>query len=879
MPPPPASNSPVPFDADDTNDDFCFRCHGGGDLLLCDKCDRSYHLYCVDPPLEVAPEGEWACPAHRPGARSRKKEEPLMELDMARGERGQRHKPPRVDAKYQIMPDAMLTDADKRAEAASGAPEGAGTRCWEPDRAPPSADAACAELLAFTHRLLHGETIQSEPRLNEHCHTHLHLCGYSLPLAKRTLLRAHKTLHTLSPSHASELAVHGYGDAEMLMALVGVAHGEGVLLRYCAPGALETLVGLPEVAASGLYAGAGGGAADLGDEASALRDVAAYEAELGRRCKDGVAAWNGAVDALLAKGSVSLEELKAAVDDGAAAHRADVRCLAPGGAAAVSTDLAALVASHAAAKAWHAACAEQLAKPVSPDVLAALLEEGAKVPLVTLAEMADLRGRLERMRAWEAAAQRVVGQPAEMRELTELQREAEALRIKTDEAEGLSSRTAACRKWMGRIHNELLRRTSSRKAVVVRLTVAEVEGLIGEAATLQLSCEEIAQAQEKLEEAAAWSEEARGVLEPPAPVTPEVFDHLNDLAKRIEVINMNLAEQGALDDRLGLVRDWMARAKAARADGESPWQLLMGLVKEAKGSGIQLPEVKLLAEQQAEAAWLGQAELALSGAAQLDDLEQLESDAARLAESPKAVEFAGRISEKLALARRWGERLEEEAVGGSARPGLKEAVSLVSECEADRVLLPQLEALKGTVAQAKAWIDSVRRTQSRSTRGVAVRATLPEMRALFEHGQAPPQPAGGGHPRPDPRGGGGGHRAEAALGAHPDDAAAKAAARSPPPTARAARRGGRRRRGGGGGRRGGRGAELAAAAEAASAPRPRSTARSSRRRTRTRRRRAAAAAAAAAACRRLKELVVQSDNLRSRSASRRRSGCARGACV
>ena len=51
LPPPPVD------EPEDTNDDFCFRCGGGGDLLLCDRCDRSYHLYCVDPPLDVAPEG------------------------------------------------------------------------------------------------------------------------------------------------------------------------------------------------------------------------------------------------------------------------------------------------------------------------------------------------------------------------------------------------------------------------------------------------------------------------------------------------------------------------------------------------------------------------------------------------------------------------------------------------------------------------------------------------------------------------------------------------------------------------------------------------------------------------------------------------------
>jgi histone demethylase JARID1 len=68
--------------------------------MLCDKCDRSYHLYCLDPPLETAPEGEWACPAHS-GVRSRKKEKELLELG-DRGDRGMRHKPPRLDAKYQV---------------------------------------------------------------------------------------------------------------------------------------------------------------------------------------------------------------------------------------------------------------------------------------------------------------------------------------------------------------------------------------------------------------------------------------------------------------------------------------------------------------------------------------------------------------------------------------------------------------------------------------------------------------------------------------------------------------------------------------------------------------------------------------------------------
>lgn len=95
----------VEEDPVDTNDDFCFVCRGGGDLLLCDKCTNSYHLHCLDPPLESPPEGEWACPAHKPG-RKRSKELGQLERDQemraqaAAG--GFRPKPPRTDARYQV---------------------------------------------------------------------------------------------------------------------------------------------------------------------------------------------------------------------------------------------------------------------------------------------------------------------------------------------------------------------------------------------------------------------------------------------------------------------------------------------------------------------------------------------------------------------------------------------------------------------------------------------------------------------------------------------------------------------------------------------------------------------------------------------------------
>lgn len=35
-------------------------------MLLCDRCDRGYHLHCLDPPLERVPAGSWCCPACKP---------------------------------------------------------------------------------------------------------------------------------------------------------------------------------------------------------------------------------------------------------------------------------------------------------------------------------------------------------------------------------------------------------------------------------------------------------------------------------------------------------------------------------------------------------------------------------------------------------------------------------------------------------------------------------------------------------------------------------------------------------------------------------------------------------------------------------------------
>ncbi|CAF0723518.1 unnamed protein product [Brachionus calyciflorus] len=45
------------------NDEFCFTCNEGGNLINCDRCPASFHLLCHDPPLEIdqIPKGEFLC--------------------------------------------------------------------------------------------------------------------------------------------------------------------------------------------------------------------------------------------------------------------------------------------------------------------------------------------------------------------------------------------------------------------------------------------------------------------------------------------------------------------------------------------------------------------------------------------------------------------------------------------------------------------------------------------------------------------------------------------------------------------------------------------------------------------------------------------------
>ncbi|TMW68172.1 hypothetical protein Poli38472_007844 [Pythium oligandrum] len=48
-----------------SEEDHCRKCqtnHVKDKLLLCDRCDASYHTFCLSPPLQEVPSGEWFCP-------------------------------------------------------------------------------------------------------------------------------------------------------------------------------------------------------------------------------------------------------------------------------------------------------------------------------------------------------------------------------------------------------------------------------------------------------------------------------------------------------------------------------------------------------------------------------------------------------------------------------------------------------------------------------------------------------------------------------------------------------------------------------------------------------------------------------------------------
>ncbi|KAG7016812.1 Histone-lysine N-methyltransferase ATXR6, partial [Cucurbita argyrosperma subsp. argyrosperma] len=61
----PSSRHDFALDHEEYDDISCQKCGSGdspAELLLCDKCDRGYHLFCLMPILVSVPKGSWFCP-------------------------------------------------------------------------------------------------------------------------------------------------------------------------------------------------------------------------------------------------------------------------------------------------------------------------------------------------------------------------------------------------------------------------------------------------------------------------------------------------------------------------------------------------------------------------------------------------------------------------------------------------------------------------------------------------------------------------------------------------------------------------------------------------------------------------------------------------
>jgi len=52
----------VPEDEEGTACEMCATAGAADKMLLCDGCDRGWHIFCLKPPLPAVPDGRWLCP-------------------------------------------------------------------------------------------------------------------------------------------------------------------------------------------------------------------------------------------------------------------------------------------------------------------------------------------------------------------------------------------------------------------------------------------------------------------------------------------------------------------------------------------------------------------------------------------------------------------------------------------------------------------------------------------------------------------------------------------------------------------------------------------------------------------------------------------------
>lgn len=52
----------IPANIDTLLCEICSAGHCEDKIILCDRCDKGFHLFCLSPPLDDVPDGEWICP-------------------------------------------------------------------------------------------------------------------------------------------------------------------------------------------------------------------------------------------------------------------------------------------------------------------------------------------------------------------------------------------------------------------------------------------------------------------------------------------------------------------------------------------------------------------------------------------------------------------------------------------------------------------------------------------------------------------------------------------------------------------------------------------------------------------------------------------------
>jgi PHD-finger len=78
---------------------WCSVCDDGGDLIICDECDLSYHLKCLSPPLTQIPKGEWYCPSCK-GAKKKAGFSAMSPMASGKKARAERKGSPKINGWY-----------------------------------------------------------------------------------------------------------------------------------------------------------------------------------------------------------------------------------------------------------------------------------------------------------------------------------------------------------------------------------------------------------------------------------------------------------------------------------------------------------------------------------------------------------------------------------------------------------------------------------------------------------------------------------------------------------------------------------------------------------------------------------------------------------